>query len=206
MLREEALEELINTKAELILMKEYGIIKDISYSAFIKEWIDTNTARSQALRRGANLYGPVQFTKEQYFRYWITTNRIKLEKALGKTQNPSASTLQTYYGTIKGKYQFYLAGDRMDPTNFKPYSEVAEDVYYKYLRTARSKAVRDKARELEGKLVEGVYRTVDILNIGTLDVIITASSEETYHHLLCGQHGWQRCPTTVRHPKQHGAR
>ena len=116
MLREEALEELINTKAELILMKEYGIIKDISYSAFIKEWIDTNTARSQALRRGANLYGPVQFTKEQYFRYWITTNRIKLEKALGKTQNPSASTLQTYYGTIKGKYQFYLAGDRMDPT------------------------------------------------------------------------------------------
>ena len=67
MLREEALEELINTKAELILMKEYGIIKDISYSAFIKEWIDTNTARSQALRRGANLYGPVQFTKEQYF-------------------------------------------------------------------------------------------------------------------------------------------
>ena len=180
MLREEALEELINTKAELILMKEYGIIKDISYSAFIKEWIDTNTARSQALRRGANLYGPVQFPKEQYFRYWITTNRIKLEKALGKTQNPSASTLQTYYGTIKGKYQFYLAGDRMDPTNFKPYSEVAEDVYYKYLRTARSKAVRDKARELEGKLVEGVYRTVDILNIGTLDVIITASSEETY--------------------------
>ena len=68
----------------------------------------------------------------------------------------------------------------MDPTNFKPYSEVVEDVYYKYLRTARSKAVRDKARELEGKLVEGVYRTVDILNIGTLDVIITASSEETY--------------------------
>lgn len=28
--------------------------------------------------------------------------------------------------------------------------------------------------------MEGVYRTVDILNIGTLDVIITASSEETY--------------------------
>ena len=66
MLREEALEELINTKAELILMKEYGIIKDISYSAFIKEWIDTNTARSQALRRGANLYGPVLDHHEPY--------------------------------------------------------------------------------------------------------------------------------------------
>ncbi|MDQ6419553.1 peptidylprolyl isomerase [Paenibacillus sp. LHD-117] len=63
------LEELVKVKAAQQEAIQYGLLKDGSYHAFLKEWREENERRARALENKEPIYGPKQYTEKMYYDY-----------------------------------------------------------------------------------------------------------------------------------------
>lgn len=75
-LEEAALKECIQIKAEQMLAIQFGLEADLSFETFLKDFEAENAKRNKMLLRSERIYGPTQYTLEQYYSY-INYNRKK---------------------------------------------------------------------------------------------------------------------------------
>ncbi|WP_018756184.1 peptidyl-prolyl cis-trans isomerase [Paenibacillus terrigena] len=67
--KQKAMEELRKYKMQQILMREQGIVSDISYDAFLKQFETENEQREAKVRNGQPIYGPKQYGASEYYSY-----------------------------------------------------------------------------------------------------------------------------------------
>lgn len=76
-LEEATLKECIQTKAEQMLAIQFGLEEDLSFEAFLKSFKEENARRNEMRILGEKVFGPTQYTLEQYYTY-INYNRKKV--------------------------------------------------------------------------------------------------------------------------------
>ena len=81
-LRQQTIELLKRIKIEQILMREYGIADDISFSGFLGKLENENKRRELALAQHQPVYGPVRFEEKVYFDYLHSERAGKLKRIL----------------------------------------------------------------------------------------------------------------------------
>ena len=62
-------ERVIAAKCEQQLLRQYGVIDDISYKGFLKELADVNRERKEILQQGGKIYGPSEYSAKVYYDY-----------------------------------------------------------------------------------------------------------------------------------------
>ena len=97
-LLKKALDEAVRIKIQQQLAKEKGLVKDISYSAFLAELNKENQRRTEDLSKGRPVFGPKQYQENQYFDYVFSNQIIKLKEKLGEKElKTSEDNLKKYY-------------------------------------------------------------------------------------------------------------
>ena len=84
-LQEITIEDIVNSKVQFLLAKQYGIINDISFLSIEKHLDIENLQRRNALKNNVVIYGPEQYTLESYYEYLMTNMVIRLKDYLLKT-------------------------------------------------------------------------------------------------------------------------
>lgn len=77
--KEKSIDNLIDNKAFLNILKEYGIIESTSYKAFLSSMKNENKRRLKAKENNEIIYGPVQYSEKQYYEYILSDGRAELE-------------------------------------------------------------------------------------------------------------------------------
>ncbi len=77
--KEKSIDNLIDNKAFLNILKEYGIIESTSYKAFLSSMKNENERRLKAKENNEIIYGPVQYSEKQYYEYILSDGRAELE-------------------------------------------------------------------------------------------------------------------------------
>lgn len=80
--REKTLADEVRIKLQQILMKENGIVSDISYEGFLKSLKEENQKRQEAVKKDQVIYGPEQYGPNEYFDYQLSNNVYKLKEKL----------------------------------------------------------------------------------------------------------------------------
>ena len=81
-LKNKALELAIEIKIQQILARQYGLVKDISYTAFLNDLKVENDRRKKATLNKSVFFGPTQFSEENYFDYKYSNLIISLKRLL----------------------------------------------------------------------------------------------------------------------------
>ncbi|NOU62703.1 hypothetical protein GC096_01415 [Paenibacillus sp. LMG 31461] len=99
------LKEWIRIKSEQILMKQYGVVSDMTYESFLNELEKENNRRKTAVENKQVIYGPVEYSEYQYFSHIFTNDVIELKKILGKEKfKMTENELKDAYEQLKEKY------------------------------------------------------------------------------------------------------
>lgn len=128
-LTERTITELTRIVTEKLLMREYGIIDDISFAGFIEELEKENNRRKKAAAEGLPVYGPLQVDEKIYYEYLRTERVEKLKKNLAvKKINITGKEINDYYCMNIEKFRKpsddNAAGN--DPENFWPIDQVKD--------------------------------------------------------------------------------
>jgi hypothetical protein len=101
-LRKKALNEAIQIKIQQQLAREMGLVKDITYKAFLVNYRNENLRRKEDLLKHKVIYGPTQYTEENYYDYLFSNLVLKLKQELGKSKfNHSEAQLRIMYDNVK---------------------------------------------------------------------------------------------------------
>lgn len=103
-------EEAVYQKGIQILAKECGLIDEIGYDAFLKQYEEENQLRKEKKESGGVVYGPLELTVSQYYSY----RQSQLEQALTEYVEQEIITvtdqdMEAYYPVVKeqeGKKNF----------------------------------------------------------------------------------------------------
>ena len=102
LLRKKALNEAIEIKIQQQLAREMGLIKDISYKAFLEDYKNENLRRKGDIINHKVIYGPTQLTEENYFNYIFSNVVLRLKQKLYRSKfNHSETQLRLLYDNEK---------------------------------------------------------------------------------------------------------
>lgn len=103
--RENALKGLTRIKIQQILMKQKGLISDISYEGFLQELKNENKRRQKAVRNKSPIFGPLQYGEREYFSYLFSNNVLQLKEIMANNEYKTGDdALKSYYYSIRDKY------------------------------------------------------------------------------------------------------
>jgi hypothetical protein len=106
MLQSNTVARVIREKIEQILFLELGLVKDISYTAFLAQLETLNEQREEAARQGRAVYGPVRYTQLQFYEHWKARLRVQAKEKLAEKQwSPSAQELRRFYDEHRALFQ-----------------------------------------------------------------------------------------------------
>ncbi|MBP3961573.1 peptidylprolyl isomerase [Paenibacillus lignilyticus] len=97
MLKKAALDECITIKVQQIAGKEKELVKDISYSQFLKDLHAENARRKTAVENKKVIYGPEQYTEDVYFSKLFTDMTHKLMDEVNEQHPVSEEEIKHYY-------------------------------------------------------------------------------------------------------------
>lgn len=105
-LNKKTLEVLKRIKVEQILMKNYGLISDISYLEFIRNLDKENQRRKIAVERDIPIYGPQHYDERIFYEYLHSDRTEKLKQILyGENLFVSEEGKRIFYN--ENKYDKY---------------------------------------------------------------------------------------------------
>ncbi|KKO53103.1 peptidyl-prolyl cis-trans isomerase [Paenibacillus sp. DMB20] len=93
-------------KVEQILMKEHGILQDISYKTFLKKLASENNDRQRKLRNDQPIYGPREYEAEEFYSYTHSMNLQHFIDTLAKEKGKllTDAELKPFYERVKSDY------------------------------------------------------------------------------------------------------
>jgi len=101
-IKKEAVKQCVRIKIEQILAKEKGIIEDTSYSGFLNKLKSENTKRKEVVKNNGILYGPIQYSEDNYFSYVHSNMVIRLKEKLEEDElSINNQELKNFYDSIK---------------------------------------------------------------------------------------------------------
>lgn len=101
-LKQWAMDEATKIKVQQILGKQHGIIQDISYAAFLKEFKQENKRRQEAVEAKKVIYGPHQYDEQGYYNYILSGIETQLKETLSKKDLAvSDDQVKAYYEANK---------------------------------------------------------------------------------------------------------
>lgn len=101
-LKQKTIDALKKLKIEQMLMKQYGITNDISYSGFLKDFKAENERRKIAVGENHAIYGPMQYEEKIYYDNLQTERIEKLKQRLsGKKFFISEEEIKIFYNDNK---------------------------------------------------------------------------------------------------------
>ncbi|MZQ86377.1 hypothetical protein GQF01_30180 [Paenibacillus sp. 5J-6] len=103
--REATLNDEVRTKVQQILMKQNGILTDISYEGFLKSLADENHRRQEAVKKGQIVYGPTQYGENEFFDYQFSNSVFKLKEKLYAGSISEDDLKRLYEKDREEKYQ-----------------------------------------------------------------------------------------------------
>jgi hypothetical protein len=138
-LKEKALNESLKVKIQLLLMKEKGILQDISYATFLRDLKNFNKKRKETFSRQQVGYGPLEFSEKMYLNYTLSNNVILLKKILQQKEIfVTDSNLQSYFVNYLNQYPTKITPDfeqikrvLIDRYMDQKYEEFIEDELFK---------------------------------------------------------------------------
>ncbi|QHT63102.1 hypothetical protein GXP70_26125 [Paenibacillus lycopersici] len=96
-LRADTLAAIVEDKVQLRLAKREGIVQDIGYGSFLKQWEAENKRRAQTLKKGGLVYGPARLEASFYYDTWLTDNVERLKEKLAARDVIGDAQLNAYY-------------------------------------------------------------------------------------------------------------
>ncbi|WP_098741311.1 peptidylprolyl isomerase [Paenibacillus sp. EZ-K15] len=107
--RQKTVQDVARIKTEQSLMKQHGIIQDVSYASFLRNLAAENETRQQKIREGQPIYGPQQYGAEPFYSYTQSMNYQRLIDTLVKQTRSSLGDkeLKALYEEVKPEY-FHL--------------------------------------------------------------------------------------------------
>jgi hypothetical protein len=106
-IKRQSLDECVRIKVEQLLARDNGVLREISYSAFLDALEKENQRRERAVAAGEPIYGPMQYREDTYFVYVLSNMLIELKRRLGRDELRAAEDgLRQHYEDIKdSKYK-----------------------------------------------------------------------------------------------------
>jgi PPIC-type PPIASE domain len=104
--KQNAVDDLLKIKIEQMVMKENGVIQDISYESFLNSLDNENDQRKEKLKNNQPIYGPTQYGAFEFYSYSQSINYQKLIHKMAedaRNTKPDAFFLQLY-DDIKQSY------------------------------------------------------------------------------------------------------
>lgn len=96
------LEKQVKIKIQQILAKKYGIVKDVSYTGFLKSLNAENKRRKHAIKNKQVVFGPTEYGEEAFYNYVFSKMVIRLKQTLEeKSFDLAENRLKTYYESKK---------------------------------------------------------------------------------------------------------
>lgn len=103
-LKKKALEECVRIKVQQIIAKEQGVMPDISYEGFLNSLKIENNRRQKAIDEHKVIFGPVQYTENAYFEYWMRNAILSVTKNLAKNGwKPDEQQSRQFYEANKSR-------------------------------------------------------------------------------------------------------
>jgi hypothetical protein len=104
--KQKAMNYLLKIKTEQIIMKENGIIQDLSYDVINESLKKENEKRKKKIESKKPIYGPVQYNITEYYSYYQEGNRQNLVEKWSKNFENTLSDdfFKEYYEKIKNQY------------------------------------------------------------------------------------------------------
>jgi hypothetical protein len=81
-LKQQALAVAVERKVEQLLMRDQGILPDVSHREYLAALDRENARRREALERGEPIYGPQQYGEQEYLEYLISNGIVALKQRL----------------------------------------------------------------------------------------------------------------------------
>ena len=85
-LKQRTIEKLKSIKIQQILMRQHGLVTDISYSGFLRSLEIENNRRRKASMDNVPVYGPIQFETRVYYDYLFSERTEKLKQVLSSAE------------------------------------------------------------------------------------------------------------------------
>ncbi|MBX9853643.1 MAG: hypothetical protein K2X86_18010 [Cytophagaceae bacterium] len=156
-LKRKALNELLLVKTQQLLMKEKGLMNDLSYSYFLQELHQVNAQRKIARQNNEVIYGPVQYSERTYFEYVFTNNIVRLKQNLEGTEIFfDEETLNRHYQQIKDQYF------KKEDNSYLSFSEVKEFVKREYIDRQYEKFITQQLNKAIINLNQNLYDKLSI--------------------------------------------
>ncbi len=106
LLRRNTVSRLVREKVEQALFLELGMVKDIRYSACLRQLEHVNRERQQAVRLGQVVYGPVTYSQLQYYGHWKATLKIQAKEKLAQDRfTITEGKLKAFYERNRGRWK-----------------------------------------------------------------------------------------------------
>jgi hypothetical protein len=103
--KSEALQALVRMKLIQLEGVKRGLLPSASYTSFVQRWKEENERRALALERNQPIYGPKQYTEENFYNYEYTNLEIRLKEALANHYfDLSDNKLRKKYESTKDQY------------------------------------------------------------------------------------------------------
>lgn len=104
--KRQTIEDVKKLKVEQIVMKEHGIIEDLSYRAFLKKLAEENDGRQRKIRNNEPVYGPKTYGANEFYSYTQSINYQRLVETLVQQERTSLTDaeLKPLYEQVKRDY------------------------------------------------------------------------------------------------------
>ncbi len=170
--KKKALDDCVRIIVQQELAIKYGIIDDADYKKILKDCELENKKRKQDMADGKPIYGPVEYSPDDYFNYVFTNMITKLKTKLGESEFKVDDTaLERMYEAQKDD-QFKLVSIRInrislpvtdekgnvDPVKRQEAGEKIEDILKRIKAGERFEELA-KAANRDGTVMERVFDT-----------------------------------------------
>lgn len=97
-IKDKALQKAAKDKATEIILKESGLLTDISYNKLETEWEEENKRRDDNIKNGKPVYGVKQFSLKEFLDYRNSNLLLKYyDELIYKIEKPSDEKLEKFY-------------------------------------------------------------------------------------------------------------
>jgi len=109
-----ALDECTQQKVILILARQNGLADDITYKGLLNGMKRENQNRKEKLARGEPVYGPQQFSMDEYLGWYFLNLEAELKQTVGEANydallrqsiSRASIELRPLYDTLKEDYK-----------------------------------------------------------------------------------------------------
>ncbi|MGG1516608.1 hypothetical protein ABE504_14410 [Paenibacillus oryzisoli] len=157
--KQQTVEKLKVIKAEQILMKQKGLLDDISYEAFLHRLNEENKRRSEAVTKGEVIYGPRQLNEKEYFNYFHSNMMIRLQEWYDKNEG------QVTEEALKQTYENWKT---TAPNDLKQPDYIQTQlikVPYGDVEGKQSPLTKDQAKEIASKIHDEIGKGANVESV-----------------------------------------